>query len=174
VKQYSLVVAVAPEPVLRRRMEMEKQVWFEAPTPPGTIVMSGDSGGQVQFRTFAGPGRRGGPALGDIAMRMPLEKMIFFSPNGLFGAGLTSVNEELAQARNLPKGVLVTNVPEGSPAFRSGLRIGDVIITANDDSVTTVGELRDLVIRHFADRSLALQVSRQEKTKKLVLSWASP
>jgi len=149
-------------------------LWFEAPAS-GAIVIGSDSGGQVQVRAFPGAGRRGGPTVGDIAMmRMPMEKMIFFSPNGLFGAGLTSVNEELAQARNLPKGVLVTNVPEDSPAFRSGLRIGDVIITADDDSVTTVGELRDLVIRHFADRSLALQISRQQKTKRLVLSWASP
>jgi serine protease Do len=108
-------------------------------------------------------------------MKMPFEKMLVFSPNGgLFGAGLASVDEELAKARNLPKGVLVINVPEDSPAFRSGLRTGDVIVTADDDSVITVGELRDLVLHHFADRSLALQVLRQQKTKKVVLSWDSP
>jgi S1-C subfamily serine protease len=65
-------------------------------------------------------------------------------------------------------------VPEDSPAFRSGLRTGDVIVTADDDSVTTVGELRDQVIRRFAERSMALQVLRQQKAKKLVLSWDRP
>jgi C-terminal processing protease CtpA/Prc len=174
VKQYSLVVAATPEPVLRRRMEMEKQAWFEAPAS-GTIVVSGDSGGPVQIRAFAATGRRGGPTVGGIGMMMmPLEKMIFFSNNGLFGAGLTTVNEELSKVRNLPKGVLVTNAPDDSPAFRSGLRIGDVIVMADDDSVETFGDLRDLVIRHFANHSLALEVVRQQKAKKLTLSWDSP
>jgi serine protease Do len=122
------------------------------------------------------PGSRGGPAVGGFgAMKvLPRENVIVISPNGMFGASLTNVNDELSKVAKLQKGVLVIDVHEDTPAFRGGLRTGDVIVTADDDSVRTVGELRDLVIRRFADRSVALQVVRKQKTKKLTVSWDSP
>src|SRR5262249_20281315 len=97
------------------------------------------------------------------------------SPNGLFGASLSTVNEELARVLKVQKGILVMSVPEETPAFRAGLRTGDVIVTADDDSVMTVGDLRELIARHFADHSMTLRVIRQhERPKKLTLSWDSP
>jgi serine protease Do len=175
VKEYSLIVAAAPLDVQRRRLDMEKPFLFEMPAS-GTIVVSSDSGGPVQIRAFRTQGGRGGPAVGGFGqMRvLPQDKMIVLSPNGMFGASLTSVNDELSKVAKLQKGVLVIDVHEDTPAFRAGLRIGDVIVTADDDSVATVSELRDLVIRRFADRSVALQVVRKQKTKKLVVSWDSP
>ena len=99
------------------------------------------------------------------------QKLFFFSPNGLFGANLSNMSDELARVLKLKKGVLVNEVPEDTPAFRSGLRTGDVIITANDDSVTTVAELRDAVMRHFTGHAAELQVVRLQKVKKLTVSW---
>ena len=99
------------------------------------------------------------------------QKLFFLSPNGLFGANLSNMSDELARVLKLKKGVLVNEVPEDTPAFRSGLRTGDVILTANDDSVTTVAELRDAVLRHLADHAAELQVVRKQKVKKLTVSW---
>jgi S1-C subfamily serine protease len=100
---------------------------------------------------------------------------MFSLPNGLFGASLSNVSDDLAKALQLPrgvrKGVLVNEVPEDTPAFRGGLRGADVIITANGDSVSTVGQLRDLLITRPGDHSAELQIVRQQKVKKLTLSW---
>jgi serine protease Do len=114
----------------------------------------------------------GGPGEFSTTLRaLAGQKLFFLSQNGLFGANLSSMSDELARVLKLKKGVLVNDVPEDTPAFRSGLRTGDVIVTANDDSVTTVAELRDAVLRHFADHAAELQVVRKQKVKKLTVSW---
>ena len=114
----------------------------------------------------------GGPGgFGGTLRALPGQKLFFLTPNGLFGANLSNMSDELARILKLKKGVLVNEVPEDTPAFRSGLRTGDVIITANDDSVTTVAELRDAVMRHFTGHAAELQVVRQQKVKKLTVSW---
>jgi PDZ domain len=186
VKEYGLTVAPTPEEVVRRRMDMDR-VRFQMPT--GAIVVGGVGdaprfigGGDVPF---AGPVRgaatvppargQSGRATGGRGMVFPAQKFFFISPNGVFGASLSNVSEDLAKALQLPKGlrkgVLVNEVPEDSPAYRGGLRGADVIITADGDTVSTVGQLRDLLITRFGDHSAELQIVRQQKVKKLTLAW---
>ena len=50
---------------------------------------------------------------------------------------------DLARALKLEKGVLVNDVPEASPAYKSGLRVGDVIVSASGQPVATLGQLQD-------------------------------
>jgi serine protease Do len=174
IKNYSLTVANAPQDVSRRRIEMERM-------PSATIVVGADGFGGGGDRppglvrpagAGGGGARMGGPGgFAGTLRALQGQKVFFFSPNGLFGANLSNMSDALARVLKLKKGVLVNDVPEDTPAFRSGLRTGDVIITANDDSVTTVGDLRDAVLRHFADHAAELQVVRQQKVKKLTVSW---
>lgn len=53
------------------------------------------------------------------------------------GASMQSVSAEIAEALGLdrPSGVLVTEVGEGSPADRSGLKVGDLITRVGDAEV---------------------------------------
>jgi serine protease Do len=174
IKNYSLTVASPPQDVSRRRIEMER-------VPSAAILVGPDGerfggGGDRPIgpvRAAGGGGARmGGPGEFSTTLRaLAGQKLFFLSQNGLFGASLSSMSDELARVLKLKKGVLVNDVPEDTPAFRSGLRTGDVIVTANDDSVTTVAELRDAVLRHFADHAAELQVVRKQKVKKLTVSW---
>jgi serine protease Do len=174
IKNYSLTVASPPQDVSRRRIEMER-------VPSAAILVGPDGerfggGGDRPIgpvRAAGGGGARmGGPGEFSTTLRaLAGQKLFFLSQNGLFGANLSSMSDELARVLKLKKGVLVNDVPEDTPAFRSGLRTGDVIVTANDDSVTTVAELRDAVLRHFADHAAELQVVRKQKVKKLTVSW---
>jgi len=177
IKSYSLTVASPPQDVSRRRIEMERVpaagAIFVGPDgerfgvggagdrPPGVVRPAGGGGARM-----GGPG-----GLSATLRALGGQKLFFLTPNGLFGANLSNMSDELAKILKLKKGVLVNDVPEDTPAFRSGLRTGDVIVTANDDSVTTVAELRDAVMRHFADHAAELQVVRQQKVKKLTVSW---
>lgn len=171
-KEFALTVASPPEEVIRRRMEMSDKLFrFEIPAQGGVVIADGARG-------FAGGGMRPvtieagreGRGFGTVRA-LPSVKGFFLSPNGLFGANLSNVNDELAKLAKLRKGVLVNEVPEDTPAYRAGLRIGDVIVAANGDSVSTVGQLRDLVLTRFGDHSAELQIVRQQKVKKLTLSW---
>ena len=139
IKNYSLTVASPPQDVSSRRIEMER-------VPSATIVVGPDgerfggggdrSPGLVRPAGAGGGGARmGGPGgLGGTLRALQGQKLFFFS-NGLFGANLLNISDELARVAKLQKGVLVDDVHEDTPAFRSGLRTGDVIVTADDDSV---------------------------------------
>ena len=179
VRDFALTVANAPEEVARRRVDFGRTPPFQIPAS-GTIALGGEDerpAGGGALRASAGPTSRGrvggaltpGASVEGSAARM--SKVFFLQPNGLFGASLSNVSEELARISRLQKGILVNSVPEDTPAYRAGLRTGDVIVSCDDDSVNTVGELREFVARRIVNRSVALQVVRQQRVKKLTVSW---
>ena len=87
------------------------------------------------------------------------------------GARLTEVhNDELGHVFGVSSGVLVTEV-FSDPARESGLRGGDVIVRADGQELTTVGQLRRIVAAHNADRTVDLEIVRQKRTRSLTLRW---
>lgn len=68
--------------------------------------------------------------------------MIFAGNMAVAGAELSDLNPGLAEYFGVMSGVLVLNAHQGTPAQRAGLRPGDVIISVNGTSVTSVTEIR--------------------------------
>ncbi|MGO4280580.1 serine protease Do [Cupriavidus sp. OV038] len=68
---------------------------------------------------------------------------------GRLGISVQEVNQALAQSFNLPKpaGALVNAIEPDSPAARSGLKAGDVIVQLGDDVIDHSGDLPE----HVAD-----------------------
>ncbi|MFP3753602.1 DegQ family serine endoprotease [Cupriavidus sp. SIMBA_020] len=68
---------------------------------------------------------------------------------GRLGISVQEVNQALAQSFNLPKpaGALVNSIEPDSPAARSGLKPGDVIVQLGDDVIDHSGDLPE----HVAD-----------------------
>jgi serine protease Do len=67
--------------------------------------------------------------------------------------------------------VLLNDVPDDSPAAKSGLHTGDVITAANGQAVTSVSELQHLVIGQISTRTVELQVVRDKKSRKITVHW---
>ncbi|HUQ98688.1 MAG TPA: PDZ domain-containing protein [Gemmatimonadaceae bacterium] len=87
------------------------------------------------------------------------------------GAEFTPLNPDLCELFGVkPEGVFVTSVAEGSIARESGLRGGDVVITADN---TKIEDPNDLVraIRSADDRSVKLEIIRKRKAQTVTLSW---
>jgi membrane-associated protease RseP (regulator of RpoE activity) len=63
------------------------------------------------------------------------------------GAELAPLNPGLSEYFGTTEGVLVLNAREGTPAARSGLRAGDVIVRVGDTAVRSISELRRAVDR---------------------------
>lgn len=85
------------------------------------------------------------------------------------GAELTELNPALAEYFGAVKeGLLVLNVPAGTPAARAGLQSGDVILRADGKAVRHVRELRSAVARS-GDKAVALEVVRKGKRLELTL-----
>jgi S1-C subfamily serine protease len=94
-----------------------------------------------------------------------------FMSNGWFGVTLTNVNADLSRALKLDRGVLVTDAPEGSPGYRSGLRAGDVIVELEGDSTPSIAQLRRVFAAHGGDHAIEVRIVRDKKARKLTLAW---
>jgi serine protease Do len=75
----------------------------------------------------------------------------------------------MAQAMDLasPRGALVSNVDDNSPAARAGLRQGDVITEYNGKPVSDSNQLRNEVAATTPGSTVSLQVLRNGHTENL-------
>lgn len=90
-------------------------------------------------------------------------------PTPYLGVATTPVTPQIAayyqlkdqNGRLLTDGVLVTEVQPGTPAERSGLQAGDVIISANNTPITADQPLGGVITRMAVGDKLTLQIIRQ-------------
>jgi serine protease Do len=176
-KDYSLDIVKAPQGVFDRRLELLR-VPSMARAEVGVIRVDPDrDDGDVRGRAL-GPNTVVGRGAGERPVRprvvvgpMAAGRYMVIAPHAIFGADVSTVSAELARVLKLDKGVLVNDVPEASPAFKAGLRAGDVIIAASGQAIGSLGQLQDVVVSHFGERSVVLQVMRNHKPAKITVIW---
>jgi serine protease Do len=167
-KEFALTVAKATERVLLRRHDLGDM-------PGGEMqleIIRGDGAPRAARSPVAGGrGVGGGGAIATTIM--PGGGVFFMSQNTAFGATLSTVGPELARTLKLELGVLVNEVPEESPAFKAGLRTGDVIVNAGGESITSVKALQEVIMvaKRGAEHGVTLQVMREKQPRKVTVSW---
>lgn len=90
---------------------------------------------------------------------------------GWLGVVIQNVTEELAEGLGLgdTDGVLVAGVPEDGPAFKAGIKAGDVILTFGDKRVRETRELSRVVAETAVGAKVKVQLWRNgEKITKSV------
>lgn len=91
---------------------------------------------------------------------------------GIAGARVETVSEGLGKALGVDDGVLVVRVRPGTPAFRAGLRDGDVIVRASGQPIRSVPELRNVIAgQGDGDEGVKLLIRRERKEKDVTLRW---
>ncbi len=80
------------------------------------------------------------------------------------GITSTDVGEEMAQRFNMPQGVYVIAVSEGSAAELAGLRQGDIITEIQGIAVTSTDELNSVKEEYDAGDTITLKVVRSGET----------
>ena len=173
VKDLPVVVAEAPAKIRERRVNEMRDA--------GATWVAG-----VPMPPTRPPGPTVAPTPPHIYEPAPAPRGVFSSPvvaplppvftlSGVAGAQVATVSESMTRRWGIPAGVLVTNVPVGSPADESGLEEGDVILRVRQQPVTSVRELRDVVARAAEDgeRSVAVELRRGKERRTLTLRWRS-
>lgn len=86
---------------------------------------------------------------------------------GWLGVAIQDVNENLAKSFNLkkPEGILVSEVEQGSPAEKAGLKQGDVIISLNNRKLENVNDLRNTIAFTAPKTKVDLQIIRDGNHK---------
>jgi serine protease Do len=93
---------------------------------------------------------------------------------GFLGAATQPVTPALAEALRLPapSGALVSQVEEGSPAQRAGLKPGDVVTAVGDTAVASPRELARAIGEARPGSTVALSVRRDGATQELSVTLA--
>lgn len=174
-KEFSMVVAKAPMRIqIRRNDDPGELIPFPHEMRGGgggtwtTAVPAPARPGQSERVVFLG-GQGGAVAAGggDYRFAMPFA----FSPNGVLGAVLMTVTPEFARISKLKEGVVIQDCPEDSPAYRSGLRTGDAIVSVGGQAVSKSTDVRVVLFSKRNERSAVFQVLREKKTVSVTVKW---
>lgn len=157
-KEFSLMVAKTPDPIRDRRLEvgeMPRLMEGRGRGGPGTLPPGEfPPGAVIQLRPGYPQAR--GP----------------FNRSGVFGAGLITISPEFMRAVKLDRsGVYVQECLEETPAYKAGLRVGDVIVSVGGTTVNTVGDVQSIVLSRFNQGTIAMQVLREKKPITLNVKW---
>lgn len=87
-------------------------------------------------------------------------KLINRKPGWLGLQGQT-VTAELGKALSVYEGVVITNIYEGGPSDKAGLKRGDVIVQADSFKIKELKDLQNLISTKFAGESVNLTISRE-------------
>lgn len=103
---------------------------------------------------------------------MPPAANAWIYRDGVAGARVETVTPGLGRALGVASGVLVVQAAPGTPAHDAGLRDGDVILRAADQSVTSVRELRRILERAVGrEDGVKVELLRERKRRELTLRW---
>jgi serine protease Do len=93
---------------------------------------------------------------------------------GWLGVSIQELSPELAQQFGVPeaKGVLVSDVLDGSPAKRAGLERGDVIVEFDGKPVESPTHLRNVVAQTPVGKKAALKFIRDKQTRTVEVAIA--
>lgn len=97
----------------------------------------------------------------------------FNRANGEFwaaGAQFIALNKDLAQLTEVDEGVFVVSVTSRTPAAQSGLRGGDVIVSAARRAITRPRQLLE-IMEQSATKEVELRVIRMKKGQTVMLKW---
>jgi serine protease Do len=88
---------------------------------------------------------------------------------GHLGVYIQDLNQDLAESFGLSdtKGILIAKVMEDSPAEKSGLKQGDILLTLNGEPIGKVAEFRNRVAMMAPETKITIGLLRDGKAKTL-------
>lgn len=111
--------------------------------------------------------------LGVTVGRMPIEEAVIATPSeplDRYGFAVEDLTPELRERLEVERGgVLVSSVDPGGPAFRRGLRRGDVILEVNRQSVKNRQDVLDVLREARPEQDLLLLIQRGKSSRFLVV-----
>lgn len=99
------------------------------------------------------------PIINDLMNQEVIEE----SEQGYLGIQGNEITEEYAQSFNMPKGVYVVKIVEGSPADECGLKAGDIITKFADRDVGSMETLQNILTNKKAGEEVKMVVQRNNE-----------
>lgn len=95
---------------------------------------------------------------------------------GQLGVTAQDLTPELAQAFGLKaqRGTVVTEVTQGSPADRAGIKVGDIIRNVNDRNIETSADVRNHIGLLRVGETVNLEILRDGRPQKITAKIEAP
>lgn len=103
------------------------------------------------------------------AVESEIGKLIKMKP-GWIGIQGQTVTEQLSKILLTNYGVVITNVYEGGPAYKAGLKRGDVIIEIDKTTVKTLKDLQDLLSTKFSEEKIQVKFLRDGSVREVSIT----
>ena len=177
-RDYTIVVEKRPSDFNSECANVDEVIGPEFDRP--MIYMRSPSGARTPFPLSVFPRRETSPAAPDAptSPAPPAPPFAGFmngygystSNSAIAGATLMPLDDDWRATLGVDNGVLVTKVLPGTPSKDSGLHAGDVIISADGQTVASVRSLSRIVGNAKAN-SVKLQIIRSGKPQVITLRW---
>jgi serine protease Do len=169
-KEFSIQIEKAPPAIEaeRRADFLRTMVGPAMERRATTATLEADRVGvESRLRPTAKAAQGGRGAFGEVPVAMARMPM----PTGILGAQINDIDQDgLRSLRNdkNANGVIVMRVGDGTPAYRLGLRSGDLITKVDDVKIESLWQLQHEMVTRRQNVSTKLTVLRGKKTQTLV------
>lgn len=101
--------------------------------------------------------------------KMTDKPFLFDEKAGFLGVQIQDLSEQLSEYFKVKNGngVLVSEVVEGSPAAKAGLKAGDIITKVDDKNIGNAGDLTTTIRGYEPEAKVSISIIRDRKKKKL-------
>ena len=99
-------------------------------------------------------------AIGITEAKQVIEKLSAGGKKAYLGVQCTDVPEDVRRRMDIPEGVYVSKVADGSPAMNAGLQKGDVIISMNGEEVRYSATLSRILLKEDAGTEIGITLMR--------------
>ena len=118
-------------------------------------------GTTVEGMGYAIPITSASPIIADLMERQTRTK-VAEDEVGYIGISLQEVTSQISQMYNMPEGIYVVSVEEGSAAANAGIMKGDIITKFDGSSITSYSDLQKTLQYYAAGDSVTVTVQRPQ------------
>ena len=111
-----------------------------------------------------------GKVITDEQDGIPFDNILLGGPRAFIGVSLAGLTPELREYFGAPKdaGVMVESVQDDSPADKAGIKVGDIVLSADGKDVKWAGDLRAALRDKKEGDSVRLEVLRGHSRQTIV------
>lgn len=127
----------------------------------GGTAVEGIGGTIVEGMGYAIPITSASPIIADLMERQTRTK-VAEDEVGYIGISLQEVTSQISQMYNMPEGIYVVSVEEGSAAANAGIMKGDIITKFDGSSISSYSDLQKTLQYYAAGDSATITVQRPQ------------
>ena len=180
---YSVTAGIVS--AVNREIETDGATYYAIQTD--AAINSGNSGGAlvnangevigVNTLKFAGNGVEGVGFAIPISQTTKIVEQLMTNSEVIrpyIGITGSSVDSQVSEKYNIPKGVYVESVQEGSPAEKAGIQKGDIVTQIEGKDVASISELNRYKYNYEIGDKVTLTVIRNQEEMKVEVTLGNP